>query len=258
MPEIWCWMWFKRESKNISKNLQEVYKSPSLAVSSFLLTNMKWEDADPAWSPFGPGISIAKTKRIASLSRYCQSSVWAWPIDNKKIITRLIIFTRFDSFTTFTVGSYPRPKTSLLLVVKVCPCPVGTANHYYLLNKYQLIITIAEICSLGGAHYYHCHCHCQALPIVTWVPSLPAPENWVMEAVCPKAAFHILAILSIVSIWQESVLYKKDANPFSFYLKCVCGGTICFIDSTGTVWHKVAHKLGPKACSVLLFRNYKN
>ena len=37
------------------------------------------------------------------------------------------------------------------------------------------------------------------------------------------------------------------------YLKCVCGWTICFIGSTGTVWHKVADKLRAKAGSVLLF-----
>ena len=42
------------------------------------------------------------------------------------------------------------------------------------------------------------------------------------------------------------------------HLKCVCGGAICFIFSTGTVWYKVADKLGPKACSVLLFNISEN
>ena len=138
-------------------------KSPSFAVSScLLLTNMKWEVADPAWSTLGP-------------------------------CTMAIDETEHQDFYQGSLSIY-----------------------------YSTTTTITSTTTICWVHHIN---HCPSFN--TWLSGLPAPDNRVIEPIDPKTTFHILTILSI---WGECMENKTKKNKIVLflYLKCVCGGTICF------------------------------
>ena len=89
----------------------------------------------------------------------------------------------------------------------------------------------------------------------TWFSSLATPENWVIKAVRPKAAFHVSTILKKRKSDSSQIGRYKKINFFSSFLdlKRVCCWAICFICSAGTVWYKVAHKLGSQTSPILSF-----